>query len=221
MCGAISTYYPGPYFVNHYGLTKWSDGETFETLPSFKKSKLQKCDDCNQFYWHTRTGGGMSLEDYLAASEYFQQKFSVPSISNYILARCNKKRLLYIRLEILRQLNDSIRVHPLRRENDLSLIRDKLNGATRADSLASDIGDGRRMTDEQREIFIENARLMLPLLKDVEPHNHLLISELHRNLGDFQMAQVEILKHQNVAERYLILKEIEKENPYVITLRRP
>lgn len=45
-CGENNPYFSGPFFINVYELTEWSDGETFQELPNLKKSQLQKCYYC-------------------------------------------------------------------------------------------------------------------------------------------------------------------------------
>ena len=75
-CGAKEEYFPGPYFVNVYELTEWSDGVTFQELPSLEETELQQCYTCNQFYWFTHKGGGLPLEGYLKAAKYFEKEYS-------------------------------------------------------------------------------------------------------------------------------------------------
>ena len=112
-CDKNIEYYPHPFFVNFYGLTEWSDGETFSEIPSLKLSKLQKCLNCNKFFWFNQMLGGMSFYDYIEALSFFESKYSKKSLINIILSWRNKNRLLYIRLNILRSYNTRYRIHPL------------------------------------------------------------------------------------------------------------
>jgi hypothetical protein len=198
-CGKKNEYYPGPYFIHYYGLTEWSDGEIFKEFPSRKESKLQKCSACNQFYWFIQKGGGMSFYDYAEACEHFQKQYSRQNIVNFIFKNRNRRRILYIRLNILRIFNDRIRIHPLSRRVNKEETR----------------------TENETNIFKENAKYLLPLLRDIEPHNSLLLSEVYRNLGDFEMARFEINKYRDINVRNLILKQIENKNTSVITIKQP
>ncbi|ESU22613.1 hypothetical protein FEDK69T_18690 [Flavobacterium enshiense DK69] len=198
-CKHKNKFYPGPFHVKYYGLTEWSDGETFEELPNLKKTDLQKCDNCNQFYWFKKMLGGLSFEDYVEAADYFEKKYSLITISNIIYRSINRNRLLYIRLNILRKYNDQIRKHPL---------------ANGENSKAS-------IPNEKKEIFINNIKLLLKLLNEIEPNNHLLIAELYRNIGDFEKARTILGKIPDSISKQLLLSEIEKRNCDVIIIQTP
>ena len=143
-------FYPGPFFIHDHGLTEWSDGEVFETEPSLKKTKLQRCPYCKKFFWFSQKLGGMSFHEYFEALLFFEMKYSKKSMIDMIFPCRNKKRLLYIRLKILRKFNDFIRIYPLAHVNykpDQPPEKDKI-------------------------IFLENAKKLIVLLKELEPKNH-------------------------------------------------
>jgi len=198
-CRESNEYYFGPFFVNLYGYTEWSDGEIFQQLPSFEKTELQKCNSCNQYYWFTQYLGGLSFENYVEAAKYFQEEYSKKSIANLLFKNRNKRRLLYIRLHILRRYNDTIRIHPLNERIDNKKIK----------------------SEYERLIFAENAKHLIHLLKIFKPNNHLLIAEIYRNLGEFKKAKNEITKLNDVTIKELILTHIENENRDVITIKQP
>ena len=198
-CGVNNEYYQGPFFVKYYGLTEWSDGKTFQELPRLEKSKLQKCKSCSQYYWFTQNLGGMSFEDYVEAFKYFQEKYSQKTIVNIIFHFRNRRRLLYLSLKILRSYNDSIREHPL-------------NYGARGKTAKS---------EDERIKFEENAKLLIPLLKAIEPNNHLLIAEVYRNLGDFKSAENEIQNIKDKTVKELILTQIQNKNRDVVIIKSP
>ena len=108
-CWSLNSYFKGPFFLHLYGLTVWSDGEAFCAVPNTEINKLQKCDSCNKFYWFEHTLGQLSFEDYLKALEYFQNKYAKKNLFNQIFNVRNNERIYYIRLNILKRYNDSIR----------------------------------------------------------------------------------------------------------------
>ncbi len=81
---------PGPFFVHYYGLTEWSDGETFKELPSLQETDLQKCPHCKSFYWFTQMLGGMSFYEYYDALLFFEKKYSRRSVIDLIFPFFNK-----------------------------------------------------------------------------------------------------------------------------------
>ncbi len=198
-CGKKNEYYKGPFFIHYYGLTEWSDGKTFEELPSLKKSKLQKCDSCNQFYWFARKMGGMSFDDYVEAAAYFEEKYLKLSLTNLIHWLRNKQRLIYIRLNILRTYNDQIRIHP----------------------LSNDYIQREPIPDEKKEIFIKNAKRLIKFLVSVNSDDYFLIAELYRNLGEFEKAKEVLNKLTNSDKKELLLREIELKNRDVVTIQQP
>jgi hypothetical protein len=198
-CSVENEYYSGPYNVCYYGLTEWSDGETFEELPSLKKTKLQKCESCGKFYWFSQMGGGMSAEDYSEALDYFVELYSKKNLLNLILSSRNKRRIFYIRLNILRSYNDRIRIHPLSKKGD----------------------EKKTMSEEDKIVFINNAIELIELLKMLEPENHFLIAELYRNIGSFEEATIELNKVSDVNYKRILLTEIVNKNCDVIIIKQP
>lgn len=198
-CGQKNEYFSGPFFVNFYGLTEWSDGETFRELPSLKETKLQKCDSCNQFYWFKQKLGGMSLEEYIQAIEYYENEFSKNTLINFINRLKNKRRLLYIRLNILRRYNDQFRVHPLSKGESIQSHKPKVYEAE----------------------FIDNAKSLIGLLTEIKPDFHFLIAELYRNIGEFEKAKEALGKLSDGDLKKLLLIEIEHKNCNVIIIKQP
>ncbi len=195
-CWKINQYHRGPFFIHYFGLTVWSDGETFEELPSRIKTKLQKCHSCNKFYWFEQKLGGMSSDDYEKAVKHYQYKYSKKSIVNLFFNRRNKRRLLYLRLKIIQSYNDAIREHPLNNSKSKKII----------------------ISESERRIFEENVKLLISLLNELKSNDHLLLSELHRYLGDFEKAKEEIDKVEDDNIKKQILGEIQAKNRDVITL---
>jgi hypothetical protein len=203
-CGKMIEFYPGPFFVHYYGLTEWSDGETFQELPSLKETNLQRCPHCNKFYWYKKKLGGLTFYEYYEALLFFETKYSKKSLIDSIFPKLDKyyqkkQNLLYIRLCILRKFNDRIRIHPLANhniKNDPIPERDKI-------------------------IFLENATNLINLLKELEPNNHLLIAELYRNLGLFEKSKNALnnVKDENI--KRLLLNEINKHNRDVVIIKQP
>ena len=198
-CGKNIEYSSGRFFVQLYGLTEWSDGETFEELPSLKKTELQKCHFCNNFFWFRQKLGGMQFKDYCDALIFFEKLYSKKTIINFLFPNRNKKRLLYIRLNILRKYNDKIRVHPL----------------SKGEKIAEPINEN------DKNIFINNANKLIELLKIFEPDNNFLISELYRNIGSFEESKAVLNKVYDVNKKNLLLKEIENKNRDVIIIKQP
>jgi hypothetical protein len=198
-CGKNIEYSSGRFFVQLYGLTEWSDGETFEELPSLKKTELQKCHFCNNFFWFRQKLGGMQFKDYCDALIFFEKLYSKKTIINFLFPNRNKKRLLYIRLNILRKYNDKIRVHPL----------------SKGEKIAEPIDEN------DKNIFINNANKLIELLKIFEPDNNFLISELYRNIGLFEESKALLNKVYDVNKKNLLLKEIENKNRDVIIIKQP
>ena len=198
-CGQQTAYYPGPYFLHLYEFTEWSDGETFEELPRLKNTNLQKCNLCNKFYWFTQKLGGMSFEDYVQAAEYFENKYSIMNSINFIYKVRNKKRLIYIRTNILRKYNDQIRIHPLSKGDKTKTL----------------------ITVEDKETFGNNAKILIDLLTEINSDDFFLIAELNRNIGNFEEAKRILNQLPNCNKKKLLLKEIELENCEVITVTQP
>jgi hypothetical protein len=208
-CGKMIEFYPGTFFVHHYGLTEWSDGETFEELPSLKNTKLQKCPHCNKFYWFDQKLGGLSFYEYHEAALLFESKYSKKSFIDLIFPKQNKlspnkqqqdkQRLLYIRLCLLRKYNDRIRIHPLGNPN------------IKPDPIP----------ERDKVIFLENARSLINLLKELDPNNHLLITELYRNLGMFEESKNALNNIKDESVRHLLLNEINKHNRQVVIIKQP
>lgn len=178
-CGKNIEYSSGRFFVHYYGLTEWSDGETFEELPSLKKTELQKCHFCNNFFWFKQKLGGMQFKDYCDALIFFENLYSKKTIIDFLFPNRNKKRLLYIRLNILRKYNDKIRVHPLSKGEKIAELID----------------------ENDKNIFINNAIKLIELLKIFEPDNNFLISELYRNIGSFEESKAELNKVYDVNKK--------------------
>jgi hypothetical protein len=199
-CGKKLEFYSGPFFVHYYGLTEWSDGEKFRELPSLKETKLQRCPYCLKFYWfNQKLGlGGLNFYDYFEALLLFEKKYSKKSIIKSIFKRKCKKRLLYIRLNILRKFNDKIRLHPLEMSNYEPEI----------------------VPEKDKIIFLNNAKELIELLKDLEPNNHFLIAELYRNLGMFEDAKSELNNVNDEIKKNLLLNEINKKNRDVIIINQ-
>jgi hypothetical protein len=198
-CGEKSEYYSGPFFVHNYGLTEWSDGETFEELPSLKETQLQRCPFCNNFTWLRQMLGGMTFKDYCDALIFYENLYSKKTIISLIFHKRNKKRLLYIRLNILRKYNDRIRIHPLSKGKK----------------------ESKPIDENDKFIFIKNANKLIELLKLLEPENHFLIAELYRNIGSFKESKAEVDKIYDENKKRLLLREIENKNRDVIIIKQP
>ncbi|RDI57660.1 hypothetical protein [Flavobacterium glaciei] len=198
-CGEKSEYYSGPFFVHYYGLTEWSDGEIFQELPSLKETELQKCHFCSNFTWLRQKFDGMTFKDYCDALIFFENLYSKKTIISHVFHKRNKKRLLYIRLNILRKYNDRIRIHPLS------------NGEKKSKSI----------DENDKIIFINNANKLIELLKILEPDNHFIIAELYRNIGLFEDSKAEADKIYDENKKRLLLREIENENRDVIIIKQP
>lgn len=108
----------------------------------------------------------MSFHDYVAAANYFEKKYSKKTLLNFIFKSRNKKRLLYIRLNIVKRYNDKIRIHPLSSNEQ----RDPIS-------------------ERDTKIFIENTIPLINLLTDVSPNDYFMIGELYRNIGEFDKAK--------------------------------
>lgn len=195
-CEQQIAYYSGPYFLHSYEFIEWSDGETFEYLPSLKNTNLQKCDSCNKFYWFTQKLGGMSFEDYVQAAEYFENKYSVKKSINFIYRLRNKKRLIYIRTNILRKYNDQIRIHPL----------------SKGDKIKTPI------SIEKKIIFENNSKVLIDLLTEIKSDDFFLLAELNRNIGNFEESKRILDQLPNCNKKDLLLKEIKIKNCDVITV---
>lgn len=195
-CREQHRYYRGPFFVNLYPYTKWSDGETFNELPSLNKTKLQICQHCNTFFWFKQMLGGLSFNEYYSALLFFEKKYSKKNIINLILARQNMRKLLYIRLCILRKYNDRIRVFPFENYND------KVD----------------KIPENDTTIFIDNARNLICLLKELQPKNYFLISELYRNIGKFEESKKVLFNEKDENKKSLLMTEINKRNSNVIII---
>jgi hypothetical protein len=197
-CGKKSEYYSGPFFVHHYGLTEWSDGETFQEIPSLKKTELQRCCFCNNFIWFSQMLGVMTFKDYCDALIFYENLYSKKTIISRLFSTRNKNRLLYIRLNILRSYNDRIRIHPLS------------NGKK----------ESKPINENDKIIFIDNAKKLIELLRILEPDNHFLIAELYRNIGSFEDSKVEAVKICDENKKRLLLREIENKNQDVIIIKQ-
>lgn len=197
-CKKKLEYYNGPYFTHYYGLTEWSDGATFEEMPSLKETKLQKCNFCNNFYWYSQMDCNMAFKDYCDAIIYFEKLYSRKTFIDFIFPSLKGKRLLYIRLNILRKCNDKIRTPPL-----------------------SNVPNKRTFNENEKSIFINNAIKLIELLKKIEPSNHFLLAELYRNIGSFEESKAELNKVSDDKKKRLLLKAIEKRNCDVITIIAP
>jgi hypothetical protein len=191
---------PGQSFVHLYGLTEWSDGEQFSQLPSFEKSKLQRCGMCSHFFWSTQRLRGLYFEDHVEAADYFEKKYSKKNFFNYLNKLRNKERLVYIRTMILRQYNNQIRVHPLSKP---------LNWEPKV------------ISEENRNIFINNAKLLIDLLTEINSEDLFLLAELHRNIGEFDKAKRILNQLPDSHKKELLLNQIEKKNCDVITVIEP
>lgn len=198
-CGKKREYYSGPFFVHYHGLTEWSDGEIFKEFPSLKETELQKCEFCNNFIWHRQKLGGMEFKDYCDALYFYENLYSKRTIFSLVFPKQNKKRLLYIRLNILRRYNDRIRIHPLSEGEKVS----------------------RPINENDEIIFIDNAKKLIELLKIFKTDNHFLISELYRNIGLFEESKAEIAKIYDENKKRILLREIENMNRDVIIIKQP
>ena len=190
----------GDSFVNVYGLTEWSDGKQFKQVPSFEKSELQWCENCNQFYWSSQMYGGLGFGGYVEAAEYFENKYSKKNFFNNLNKLRNKERLVYIRTMILRQYNDQIRVHPLSKPL---------------------YWEPKVISEESRNIFINNAKLLIDLLTEINSEDLFLLAELHRNIGEFDKAKRILYQLPDSHKKELLLNQIEKKNCDVITVISP
>ena len=186
-------------FVQVYGLTEWSDGEKFKELPSLEKTKLQRCELCNKFFWSSQRLGGLGFEDYVEAVEYFEKKYSRKNILNYINKLKNKKKLIYIRTKILQLYNDQIRIHP----------------------ISKGFLTKKTIPVEKKKIFINNAKILIGLLSEINSDNFFLLAELHRNIGNFKDSKKILNQLPNCSKKDLLLKEIELENSDVIKVIQP
>lgn len=191
---------PGQSFVHLYGLTEWSDGEQFKELPSLEKSKLQWCENCNQFYWSSQMYGGLGFGGYVEAAEYFENKYSKKNIFNNVNKLRNKERLIYIRINIMRKYNDQLRVHPL--SNPL-------------------YWEPKVIIEEDKNTFINNAKLLIDLLTEINSEDLFLLAELHRNIGEFDKAKRILNQLPDSHKKELLLNQIEKKNCDVITVISP
>lgn len=204
-CDKFIEFRTGPFFVHHYGLTEWSDGETFQELPNLKETKLQRCPHCKKFYWFKQKLGGLTFNEYYEALLFFEKKYSTRSIKDFLFPNLdkyfeNKHNLLYIRLNILRTFNDRIRIHPLRGVPDI-----KQNPINKIEKI----------------IFLENAQKLIKLLEELEPNNYILISELYRNLGLFEKSKNTLKSVEDENIKFLLLNEIKRNNRDVIILKQP
>jgi RNase adaptor protein for sRNA GlmZ degradation len=138
----------------------------------------------------------MSFEDYVKAAEYFENKYSVKKSINFIYRLRNKKRLIYIRTNILRKYNDQIRIHPLSKG-------DKTKPS---------------MSVEKKEIFENNAKILIELLTEIKSDDFFLLAELNRNIGNFEEAKRILNQIPSSYKKDLLFQEINKKNCEVITV---
>jgi hypothetical protein len=141
----------------------------------------------------------MTFKDYCDALIFYENLYSKKTIISRIFHKRNKKRLLYIRLNILRKYNDRIRINPLSKGEK----------------------ESKPIDENDKFIFIKNANKLIELLKLLEPDNHFLIAELYRNIGSFEASKAEVDKIYDENKKRILLREIENKNRDVIIIKQP
>jgi tetratricopeptide (TPR) repeat protein len=196
-CGYKNECYSRSFVDHNYRLTEWSDGESFQEVPSLKKTKLHKCGSCHQFYWNKRGLGGLSFDDYVQAAAYFEYEYSEMTLNNFINRPRNKKRLLHIRLKILQRYNDQLRIPLLSNGEPIK----------------------KTIPIYKKEHFTNNIKLLIDLLTDTKSNDYFLIAELYRNMGNFEKAKAALDKLSQSNKKEQLLKEIELKNRDVILIK--
>ena len=204
-CEADFPVHDKPFFVHIYGFTEWSDGETFNELPSIKTSDLQRCDSCKGFFIYSTKMGGLSVADCLDAITYFKEEYKKSASHDSSSEEKEKikfnyqQRIRSLRIQILRGYNNSIRKHPLNNFSEEPLP----------------------FSEPDRIIFLQSAKALLDLLLELDSTDYLLRAELNRNLGLFEDAQAEVNKLSNEKVKAILLKEINTKNRDVVVIDSP
>lgn len=196
-CGYKNEGYSEPSVGHNYGLTEWSDGEKFLNAPGLKKTKLQKCGSCHQFYWIKQKLCRLSFDDYVQAAAYFEYEYSEMTLYNLINRPRNKRRLLYIRLKILQRYNDQLRIQLLSNGKPIE----------------------KTIPVYRKEQFMNNVKLLIDLLTDIKSKDLFLMAELYRYIGDFEKAKDALSKLSQSNKKEQLLEEIKLKNHDVILIK--
>lgn len=200
-CGFLNKYYPGPYFVNYYGFHEWSDGYTFQELPSLKKTKLKRCGSCKKFYWHYTMGGNGSLgvDDQVDAIDFYLAKYRNDRFISWIY---KKKNIFYLRTLLWREFNHHFRNFPHYTSNN-----------TREE-----------FSYNQEKVYIENIKALIDMVNSGCKMDLIHKVELYRNIGDFENATnllntINDPKLMDAKEK--MMDAILSKNKNIILLKKP
>ena len=183
----------------------WSDHIDFSTRPNH--SKVQRCLLCKSFFWDDYKDDRESFQFYVEALKYFERKYVLTNIfgfvNKFIYGRekklLNKENLIYVRTYILRSYNVQIREYQV---NSISNV------------------DAPKKTKSEKDkiLFVDNAKKLIHLLKQIDSKDLFLLAELYRNIGDFEEASRILNQLPDSYKKELLLKEIEKRNSDVIII---
>ncbi|MEO7209915.1 MAG: hypothetical protein ABIY35_03130 [Chitinophagaceae bacterium] len=184
---------------NTFGAMLYSDGKSIAPMLQ-EFPNLVQCKNCHTFLWLNRlvAEGEYSIEDKQVDPSWKDaDPVDFLNIDDYYLAldtlTLNKNDEIFIRTRIWWAFNDKIR-----------------NGETTFDE---DV--------EQR--WKENCNQLIELLDPNDLNQNIMIAELYRNLGMFEKCS-SIIHAVNKDDlnwiKELFIKECERENKYVIHLKR-
>lgn len=183
----------------------WSDHIDFSTRPNH--SKVQRCSLCKSFFWDEWKTVRESFQFHVEALKYFERKYLLTNIfgfvNKFIYSRekklLNKGNLINVRTYILQSYNDQIREYQV---NSISNVDAPKNTTSEKDKI----------------LFVDNAKKLIHLLKQINSEDLFLLSELYRNIGDFEEASRILNQLPDSNKKELLLKEIEKRNCDVIII---
>jgi len=211
-CGEMDSYYPGPYFFHIYGAIEWSDGKVFSSLPATEIKRLHICESCKNFYWHWRYYAldlDLSFNENVRALIFFQRIYGRITLKNLLFKPFYNDRLFYIRISIWHSFNNRFREFP---ENYRCPRKPQSN---LNDQIESDL---------HRQIYDDNAKELIRLMRSNREDYLMLKAELYRNIGEFETA-LEVINRVKT-EKYLdaknkIIREINLENKNTIIIEQP
>ena len=73
-------------------------------------------------------------------------------------------------------------------------------------------------SEKDKILFVDNAKKLIHLLKQIDSKDLFLLAELYRNIGDFEEASRILNQLPDSNKKELLLKEIEKKNCDVIII---
>lgn len=178
---------------NTFGAQLWSDGKKIAPmLPEYPY--LVKCRNCGSFFYTKEKDSppDCSWEDRGKDKWPDIDFFEFPSFTEYFEALGTGIDEIYIRHAAFKSYNDYIRNN---RENEI--------------------------TDDMRDLYIDNLKSLLSLISDEEPDELFSLIEINRQLGRFEKCK-ELLNKIDDNEggelKRLFAQEIEKKNTRLFRL---